>query len=183
VAVSLLLANRFSIISLISAMQESRLADVQATPLITTLDNQKARIFVGEEITFLTAAQQGGIGGASTLQPVKVEAGIDLNVTPHITADRRVRHNLSAENSNPTQTSAGLLNVARQIGETQLIVADGETAVIGGLTVTRVLHTRSGIPYLMDIPYIGRIFRTHGKEERKQDLLIMVTPHIVQERR
>jgi len=183
VAISLLLADRFSIIALISALQESRLADVQATPLITTLDNQSARIFVGEEITFLTAAQQGGIGGAATLQPVRVEAGIELKVTPHITADRRVRLNLSAENSNPTQTSAGLLNIARQQGETQLIVGDGETAVIGGLTVTRVLKTRSGIPFLMDIPYLGAIFRTDAKEERKQDLLIMVTPHIVQERR
>jgi type IV pilus assembly protein PilQ len=183
VAVSLLLANRFSIIGLVSALQESRLADVQATPLITTLDNQPARIFVGEEITFLTAAQQGGIGGASTLQPVRVEAGIELKVVPHITADRRVRLNLSAENSNPLQTSAGLLNIQRQQGETQLIVADGETAVIGGLTVTRVVKTRAGIPLLMDIPYLGVLFRTENKEERKQDLLIMVTPHIVQERR
>jgi type IV pilus assembly protein PilQ len=182
VAISLLLANRFNITSLIRAMQESSLADVQATPLITTLDNQPARIFVGDEITFLTAAQQGGAGGAVTLQPVRVEAGIELRVTPHITADRRVRLNLAAENSDPRTTAANLLQISRQQGETQLIVGDGETAVIGGLTVTRTSEIRTGIPVLKDLPVVGILFRATRRVERKQDLLIMVTPHIVQER-
>ena len=59
------------------------------------------------------------------------------------------------------------------------MVNDGETAVIGGLTVTEVTNTQSGIPYLMNIPYLGRLFRTERKREQKRDLLIMVTPHIV----
>jgi type IV pilus assembly protein PilQ len=180
VAVSLLLANRFSLIALISALQSSEIADVQAMPQITTLDNKTARIFVGEEITFLTASTQGGVGGGVTLQPVQVEAGIELEVTPHITADGRVRMALRAENSNPTTTGDNLLNVARQQAENEVLVADGETVVIGGLTVTRVNETRSGIPFLMDLPLLGGLFRTTNREESKQDLLILVTPHIVQ---
>ncbi|HEX5870065.1 MAG TPA: AMIN domain-containing protein, partial [Longimicrobium sp.] len=90
VAVSLLLANRFSLIALVSALQTTDIADVQAMPQITMLDNTTSRIFVGEEITFLTASTTGGGGGAATggvtLQPVQVEAGIELEVTPHITA-------------------------------------------------------------------------------------------------
>jgi type IV pilus assembly protein PilQ len=179
VAVSLLLANRFSLIALISALQSSQVADVQAMPQITTLDNKTARIFVGEEITFLTASAAGGGGGAVTLQPVQVEAGIELEVTPHITADGRVRLALRAENSNPTQTDNNLLNVSRQQAENEVLVADGETVVIGGLTVTRVNETRSGIPFLMDLPILGALFRTTDREESKQDLLILVTPHIV----
>jgi type IV pilus assembly protein PilQ len=181
VAVSLLLANRFSLIALISALQSTEIADVQAMPQITTLDNKTARIFVGEEITFLTAAANGagGGGGAITLQPVQVEAGIELEVTPHITADGRVRLALRAENSNPTQTDNNLLNVSRQQAENEVLVADGETVVIGGLTVTRVNETRSGIPFLMDLPLLGGLFRTTNREESKQDLLILVTPHIV----
>ena len=66
-----------------------------------------------------------------------------------------------------------------QQGETRVMVNDGETAVIGGLTVTEVTNTQSGIPYLMNIPYLGRLFRTERKREQKRDLLIMVTPHIV----
>jgi type IV pilus assembly protein PilQ len=181
VAVSLLLANRFSLIALISALQSTEIADVQAMPQITTLDNKTARIFVGEEITFLTASAAGGAGGAVTLQPVQVEAGIELEVTPHITADGRVRLALRAENSNPTQTDNNLLNVSRQQAENEVLVADGETVVIGGLTVTRLNETRSGIPFLMDLPLLGGLFRTTNRNETKQDLLILVTPHIVRQ--
>lgn len=181
VAVSLLLANRFSLIALISALQSTEIADVQAMPQITTLDNKTARIFVGEEITFLTASAAGGTGGAVTLQPVQVEAGIELEVTPHITADNRVRLALRAENSNPTQTDNNLLNVSRQQAENEVLVADGETVVIGGLTVTRLNETRSGIPFLMDLPLLGGLFRTTNRNETKQDLLILVTPHIVRQ--
>jgi type IV pilus assembly protein PilQ len=138
VAVSLLLANRFSLIALITALQTTDIADVQAMPQISMLDNTTSRIFVGEEITFLTAAANGGAGGAITLQPVQVEAGIELEVTPHITADGRVRLALRAENSNPRATENNLLNVARQQAETAVLAQDGETIVIGGLTVTRV---------------------------------------------
>lgn len=190
VAVSLLLANRFSLIALVSALQTTDIADVQAMPQITMLDNTTSRIFVGEEITFLTASTTGGGGGGGagaapggvTLQPVQVEAGIELEVTPHITADGRVRLALRAENSNPRTTEANLLNVARQQAETAVLAQDGETIVIGGLTVTRVEETRSGIPFLMDLPLLGGLFRTTRRSESKQDLLILVTPHIVRQR-
>jgi type IV pilus assembly protein PilQ len=181
VAVSLLLANRFSLVALISALQQTRIADVQAMPQITTLSNRTARIFVGEEITFLTASANGGSGGAVTLQPVQVDAGIELVVTPQVTADGRVRLSIRAENSNPTTTANNLLNVSRQQGETEVLVTDGETVVIGGLTVTRLTETRSGIPFLMDLPLLGGLFRTTNRDERKQDLLILVTPHVVRQ--
>ena len=189
VAVSLLLANRFSLIALVSALQTTDIADVQAMPQITMLDNTTSRIFVGEEITFLTASTQGGGAGGVpgtgpggvTLQPVQVEAGIELEVTPHITADGRVRLALRAENSNPRTTENNLLNVARQQAETSVLARDGETVVIGGLTVTRVEETRSGIPFLMDLPLLGGLFRVTNRSESKQDLLILVTPHIVRQ--
>ena len=63
----------------------------------------------------------------------------------------------------------------------EVLVGDGETAVIAGLTQTQVTRSRSGIPYLMDIPFIGRLFAQTRVAERKQDLLILVTPHIVDE--
>jgi type IV pilus assembly protein PilQ len=181
VAVSLLLANRFSLIALISALQSTTIADVQAMPQITMLDNTTSRIFVGEEITFLTASATGGVGGAVTLQPVQVDAGIELEVTPHITSDGRVRLALRAENSNPRTTENNLLNVTRQQAETEVLAQDGETVVIGGLTVTTVEETRSGIPFLMDLPLLGGLFRVSRREESKQDLLILVTPHIVRQ--
>jgi type II secretory pathway component GspD/PulD (secretin) len=62
-----------------------------------------------------------------------------------------------------------------------VLVADGETAVISGLTQTQVVRNRTGIPFLMNLPGIGKLFSQSDSQERKQDLLILVTPHIVDE--
>ena len=109
-----------------------------------------------------------------------METGIRLRVTPHITADRRILMQMHAERSS-AQPAAGDIGVVFQTqqGQTRVMVDDGETAVIGGLTVTEVTNVRTGIPYLMQIPYVGRLFRTERSREQKRDLLIMVTPHIV----
>jgi type IV pilus assembly protein PilQ len=66
-----------------------------------------------------------------------------------------------------------------QEGTTRLILADGETGVIGGLTISEVSETVSGVPILMDLPLVGGLFRNRKSDETKQDLLILVTPHIV----
>ena len=66
-----------------------------------------------------------------------------------------------------------------QEAESHLLVNDGETAVIGGLTVTQVTVSKSGIPFLVDLPILGRIFGFTRREEIRRDLLILVTPHIV----
>jgi type IV pilus assembly protein PilQ len=111
-----------------------------------------------------------------------VETGIILRVTPHVTDDRHILMQIHAERSNAQLVATEIgVNFQRQAGTTRLMVADGETAVIGGLTVTEVQNTTSGIPFLMDIPFVGRLFRTERKQEQKRDLLIMVTPHIIGE--
>jgi type IV pilus assembly protein PilQ len=69
----------------------------------------------------------------------------------------------------------------KQRADNELLVADGETAVIGGLTVTSVQQSKVGIPLLVDLPLLGKLFGEHRTEETKQDLLILVTPHIVDE--
>ncbi|HEX7240953.1 MAG TPA: AMIN domain-containing protein [Longimicrobiaceae bacterium] len=184
-----LVLGRYTLISFLDALQTAQLSDVQAAPLITTLDNQEAEIWVGERtpIRVVDVGTQGGggdAGGGGNSAPRAsaqlVETGIRLRVTPTITADRRILMQLHAERSGAVP-AAGDIGVAFQTqqGDTRLMVRDGETAVIGGLTVTEVTSTRSGIPFLMDIPYVGALFRTSRRQEQKRDLLIMVTPHIV----
>ena len=68
----------------------------------------------------------------------------------------------------------------KQIGQTRLLLDDGETMVVGGLTLSQVDRSETGIPLLMDIPVLGALFRTTKNSERKTDLIILVTPHIVQ---
>ena len=187
-----LVLGRYTLISFIDALQSAELANVQAAPLITTLDNREAYILVGERTPIRVidlgggAGATGGTGGGVQIPRATaelVETGIKLTVTPHITGDRRVLLQLRAENSS-AQPAAGEFGVQFQTQEsaTRLLVNDGETAVIGGLTVTRVTRRRVGIPFLMSLPVVGVLFRQDTKEERKQDLLIMVTPHIVNER-
>jgi type IV pilus assembly protein PilQ len=70
-------------------------------------------------------------------------------------------------------------NFTKQTTENQLLVNDGETAVIGGLTITEVNRTRSGIPLLSALPVVGSLFSTTETSERRRDLMILVTPRVV----
>jgi type IV pilus assembly protein PilQ len=181
-----LVLGRHTLLSFIDALQSRELSDVQAAPLITTLDNQPAEIWVGERtpirVVDVGTGTAGGAGGPRATAEL-VETGIRLRVTPTITADRRILMQLHAERSS-AQLAATDIGVVfqQQQGTTRLMVEDGETAVIGGLTVSEVASTRTGIPILMDIPVIGALFRTNRTREQKRDLLIMVTPRIVEER-
>ena len=187
-----LVLGRYTLVTFLDALQSIQLSDVQASPVITALDNQQAEIKVGERtpIRVVDLGSQGGGGGAAggggaTFNAPRasaelVETGIILRVTPHVTDDRHVLMQIHAERSNAQLVATEIgVNFQQQSGDTRLMVADGETAVIGGLTVTELQNTTAGIPFLMDLPIIGRLFRTERKQEQKRDLLIMVTPHII----
>jgi type IV pilus assembly protein PilQ len=184
--------GKFQLTSFLDALQEIRLADLQAEPSIVTLDNRRAEILVGQEIPIrvidASAAGFGGqTGGAQGAQIPRAtvqlkEVGIILSVTPHITNNRQVRLTVHAENSDAQLASSDVGFIfGKQRADNQLLVADGETAVIGGLTVTQVTQSKSGIPLLVDLPLIGRLFGTTRTSQEKRDLLILVTPHIVDE--
>lgn len=186
-AVLSLVLGRHTLIAFIDALQSQELSDVQAAPLITTLDNQRAEIWVGERtpirvVDLGTAGVVGPAAAAPRATAELVETGIRLIVTPTITADRRILMQLHAERSS-AQLAATDIGVVfqQQQGTTRLMVRDGETAVIGGLTVTEIASTTAGIPFLMDLPFIGALFRTTRNREQKRDLLIMVTPRIIQD--
>jgi type IV pilus assembly protein PilQ len=177
--------GKFQLTSFLDALQEVRLADLQAEPSIVTLDNRQASIQVGQEIPIrVLDAGTASAGGAATAIPRATvqmkQVGIILTVTPHITNNRQILLLLHAENSDATIASSDVGYVfGKQSGDTQLLVGDGETAVIGGLTVTQTTQSKSGIPLLVDLPLIGRLFGETRTDDEKRDLLILVTPHII----
>src|SRR4051812_24804956 len=178
--------GKFQLTSFLDALQEVRLADLQAEPSIVTLDNRQASIQVGQEIPIRvldanTANISGGGGSAVPRATVQMkQVGIILTVTPHITNNRQILLLLHAENSDATIASSDVGFIfGKQAGDTQLLVGDGETAVIGGLTVTQTTQSKSGIPLLVDLPLIGRLFGETRTDDEKRDLLILVTPHII----
>jgi len=147
--------------------------EVLAKPQITTIDNTEAKIFMGEQVPIRVLDATGH--QAIQLQ----DAGTSLTVTPHVTADGRVLLDLNPEkNSFRVDPSAGTI-LQKQSAKTTVVVNDGETVVIAGLTTKEETSTETGVPLLKDIPLLGYLFKHTANSTRKRDLIVFVTPHIV----
>jgi type IV pilus assembly protein PilQ len=170
----------FNLTTFLSALESMDLSDIQAEPVITTLDNRKADILVGEETPVRVVDAGNGTGAATATVQFK-ETGIRLTVTPHITSNRQIGMELHTERSAIQilgETDLGFI-FQTQKADNQLLVNDGETAVIGGLTVTQVSNSRTGIPLLSGLPIIGKLFSFSNQKEQRRDLIILVTPRII----
>ncbi|HKC95091.1 MAG TPA: type IV pilus secretin PilQ [Nitrospira sp.] len=174
------LADGFALDLRLSAGELLGLAKVIAAPKITTLDKREAKISQGESIPFQTTSLQG-------TQTTFVDANLELNVTPQITSRdpkevgklimMRVRatRNAVGARSNPAGPS-----IDRREANTQVLVRDGETMVIGGVFIDTQNNNVQGVPYLSRIPVLGWLFKNKNESVSKQELLIFLTPTIVQ---
>lgn len=174
--------GNYSLTAFLDALREQQLSDIQAEPSVVTLDNRQARILVGQEtpVRVIDAGSASQIGQPARANVQFKETGIILTVTPHITSNRQIRMSISAEQSDLRIIGGDLgFTIDKRNATTQLLVNDGETAVIGGLTQTQLTKTKSGIPLLSDLPLLGRLFSQTDSREEKRDLLILITPHII----
>lgn len=147
--------------------------EVLASPQISTLDNTQAVIFMGDKISIRVIDDNG----ESSTQ--LVETGIKLTVTPHVSGDNRILLDLYPQNNSYSYDQKGEVVISTQEAQTKVVVADGETVVIGGLTKNEDAETETGIPFLKDIPVLGHLFKYSKKEITKKDLVIFVTPRII----
>ncbi len=175
--------GNFDLTTFLQALQRVDLADVQAEPSITTLDNRPAEILVGDRVPIRVIDVSAASAGGSNVPRATVsfqQTGINLRVTPHVTANRQVLMEVHAERSSVKPASVDIgFTFQTQQADNQILVNDGETAVVGGLTVTEVTVTKSGIPFLVDLPILGKLFGFTSQTEERRDLLILVTPHII----
>jgi len=176
--------GNFDLTAFLQALQSVELADIQAEPTITTLDNRQAEILVGDRVPIRVIDVSAVGAGTGTNVPratVQFEqTGINLRVTPHVTGNRQILMEVHAERSNVRPASVDIgFTFQTQQADNQILVSDGETAVIGGLTVTEVTVTKSGIPFLVDLPILGKLFGFTNQTENRRDLLILITPHII----
>jgi type II secretory pathway component GspD/PulD (secretin) len=147
---------------------------------VNTLDKRTATLFVGDHVAFLLTppTAPGAIQNAAP-QISALDVGIRLTVTPSISANRTIRLLILAEQNTLTSvTAAGVTSSNRNAG-VEVLVRDGETEVIAGLTQTQITKSRRGIPLLGQLPMIGRLFSENENIERKDDLLLLITPHIL----
>ncbi|MGB7567863.1 MAG: secretin N-terminal domain-containing protein [Chitinivibrionales bacterium] len=146
--------------------------EVVAQPQITTLDNKEAKIFMGSQVPVTYRDES-----FNTVVKM-IDAGTELTVTPHITGDKRLMLDLKPKKSSYTMVG-GQPVINEQSAATNVVVTDGETVVIAGLTSNETVVTDEGIPILKDIPLIGNLFKRSSKSNDKNDLIVFVTPHII----
>ena len=161
---------------------------VISSPRIVTVDNKQARIQVGEtrrirtSKTDATTATGSGVGTTTQYTYDKEDVGIILTVLPHVTPDGHIHLVLQPEVSSADKNDAdNIAIIQKRIAQTEVIIRDGQTIVIGGLIETKNNVTTTKIPMLGDIPVLGRLFSHSSSTPSKDELLIFVTARVVKE--
>jgi type IV pilus assembly protein PilQ len=170
----------FDFTTFLDALQQVSLLDVQAEPSVTILNNRTAELVSGSQVPFVPTAGGAGTSLTGPIAVERVQTGVTLRVTPSVTNNRQIMMKVETVNSGATFSPNGTL-IDNNSSKSELLVPDGQTVVIGGLTQTTVQLTKSGIPLLVDLPVIGRLFGYTNRQETRRDLLILITPHIVDE--
>ena len=163
----------------LTALEQENKGEIIASPRITTANQKKARIEQGTEIPYVQAASSG----ATTVTFKK--AVLSLEVTPHITPDNKVILDLAITQDTRGDTVDTPTGPATAIDtqriETQVLVENGQTVVLGGIYQQQIINSASKVPLLGDIPYLGYLFRSTSERNEKRELLIFVTPKIMVE--
>jgi type IV pilus assembly protein PilQ len=163
----------------LSALEAENKGEIIASPRITVANQQEAYIEQGTEIPFVQATSSG----ATSVEFKK--AVLSLKVTPHITPDDRIILNLVVTQDTRGDTVATSTGPAVAIDtqeiSTQVLVENGETIVLGGIFQQVSTNDVTKVPLLGDIPYLGNLFKTTSTIEQKRELLIFVTPKIIEE--
>ena len=156
----------------LSALQADNRGEVISTPKILTADKQKAKVSSGTQIPY----QEASASGASTTS--FKEAALSLEATPNITPDGKIGLQLLITNGTPTIIN-NQVAIAEDSISTNVIVEDGQTVVLGGVFKNRTNNEVSKVPFLGDLPYVGRAFRKDVRNNSKEELLIFVTPKLI----
>ncbi len=159
----------------LSALERDQRGKIVSSPRVTTANQQKAKIAQGTEIPYLEASSSG----AATVS--FKEAVLSLEVTPQITPDDKIIMDLEVKKDQVGQIFAGVPSINTQNVTTQVLVANGETAVLGGIYEQTERNDVDKVPFFGDIPVVGNLFKRRTKQDDKTELLIFITPKIMDE--
>lgn len=158
----------------IAAAETEGQVKIISTPKILTLENKSATITQGLEYPYLERDDTGG----SSIKFKSID--LKLEVLPKVTPDDRIVMKIIIENNEIGAIFAGEQSFTTKKAETELLVNDGDTVVIGGIRKSREDKDQSGVPGLMNIPVLGWLFKTESKEHQLDELIIFITPRILQ---
>jgi type IV pilus assembly protein PilQ len=174
VAVGLLKENYLLELELSALVSEGH-AEVIARPKVITADKQQAVISSGVEIPY----QEASSSGATSTQ--FKSATLSLDVKPQITPDDRIIMELNVTQNTVGAVFNGVPSINTNSIQTQVLVHNGETIVLGGIFTTQVTESTTKTPFFGDLPYVGRFFRRTTESDDKQELLIFITPRLIRE--
>lgn len=161
----------------LSAMEASGNGEVVSQPKVVTSDKETAKILKGSEVPYQEASSSG-----ATSTSFK-EAALSLEVTPQITPDNRILIEVKVTKDAPDFSQAAQTNgvpaIAKNEVNAKVLVSDGETIVIGGVFSNTQTKSVDKVPFLGDLPYLGRLFRRDLVQDSKEELLIFLTPRIM----
>lgn len=159
----------------LTAMENKGVGKILSRPRITTLNNIEANIQQGSSIPYETLSDKG-------TQTQFIDANLMLTVTPRITPDNSIILKVKVSNNNPNtalRSARGVPSIDKNEASTEILVRDGQTIVIGGIIRSKEGFVKSGVPFLMDIPVIGWLFKKEQKTLENRELLIFLTPNII----
>ncbi|MFP4472768.1 MAG: type II secretion system protein GspD [Candidatus Omnitrophota bacterium] len=175
-------ANSFNMA--IRALKQVSDTKILSNPKLLVTNNEEAKIHVGDTVPYIISTTSGTGENAITSEDVRfVDVGLKLNVTPKINEDGMVtmalRPEISTVSANIESQGGGIPQVNKTLVETTVMVKDGMTVVLGGLKKDNKTQTTKGIPFLMDIPALGRLFRNDSESVESTEIVIFITPHII----
>lgn len=176
---------------LLTALDSITDLDVLSQPLITTVDNEQAKITIGEEVPIVrgtsTSLDQAAVGRSIFSQVERRDVGIMMSVKPQISAGDYVALELEVEVSQPKQSEVGAdpnivgLTLQKSQVSNKIVIRDGSTGVVGGLISETTDHSVRKAPYLGDVPVLGWLFRRKTDRRMKRNLVILLTPYVIKE--
>ncbi len=161
----------------LSAMESTGEGKVISTPRISALDNKEAKIEQGSSIPYTTTSSSG-------TQVQFIDAKLSLTVTPHVTPDNKIFMKIQATKNAPDTSllgAGGQPSISTSSATTEILLTDGETAVIGGILIIDRGYTIQKVPFFGDLPLIGWLFREKTLKNNKTELLIFITPRLVRQ--
>jgi type IV pilus assembly protein PilQ len=165
----------------LSALQEEGRGEVVSNPRVITTNQREATITQGDEIGYATPSTGGAAGGGQALSvPAFKEALLEMKVTPTITTDGRVFMSINIKKDDIAGFTLGVPSLTRRAVTTGVMVDSGATVVIGGVYEFRNRQDVSKLPWLGDVPVLGNLFKKKGKSHSKAELLVFVTPRVLQ---
>ncbi len=182
------ISDDLSMTVILNALEEQSNANILSTPSLMTLDNQEAYITVGQNVPFVTGSftntGSGGDGAQNPFQTIQREnVGITLKVTPHINEGDSVVLDIEQEVSSLSGLSvvaSDLITNERKI-QTKVLAADQRMIVLGGLIKEDIQDSTQKVPFLGDIPFLGRLFRSDAVKATKTNLLIFIRPTVIRD--